>query len=173
MGLLPRSHAFEEFQHWRRGQHLTCSQKRFTRRRLSLLTKKSWPVLKGKAHNALVVCEWLVGQAEAHKVTSRNAQLMYAVVWAWHTFFNVCRAEPLILSDRALNAIRTLKPLMFDAWNELAWIHQAASIPAWKCIPNMHPMCACFVVKHVRCFSDNWKWRSVPGRSTSILHLTS
>ncbi len=78
---------YDEFRAWSAAEKKGHSQPRFTPLKLSLKSKKSFAVLKCKAHNSLVVLEWLATLVSKHNGGSNYHDIRECVTWAWNKFF--------------------------------------------------------------------------------------
>ena len=129
--------AWDYFVNWAHAHSKTHTQKCFTALRLSLQTRWSWPELKGKAHNALVVMEWLGTIARRHDGVARS-ELRACVAWAFNEFFHVVRTAGDWLSDRHLDRLRGTRIFMFHGYNTLSREAARQGIPLYKMIPKHH-----------------------------------
>ena len=129
--------AWDSFINWARAHNKIHTQRCFTSLRLSLRNRMSWPELKGKAHNALVVMEWLGAIAQRHDGTA-HSELRACVAWGFNEFFHVVRIAGDWLSCRQLDRLRYTKIWVFDGYNKLSNEAARQGIPHYKIIPKHH-----------------------------------
>ena len=120
---------------------MRSTQKRFTRHKLSMKRMKSFPLLKGKAHNTLVVLQWLQHLCQVHSDGSADHSLRHTIAFSWHKFFQLCRESPRFLGDDAVAEIIHLSKYMFHGWVGAAELAHIANLAFWKLIPKHHLMC--------------------------------
>ncbi len=135
-----RSDAYDEFRIFCKDNRLDTTQKRFTTLKLSMSRNHAFPVLKGKAHNELVVLAWGVHKCLQTRDGSHEAELRFAVAHAWHRFFELCRAAPRFLPEEAIEEIKVLQPRMFKGWVTAANLAQVQGKALWELIPKHHIM---------------------------------
>ena len=138
--------AWAAFDTWAKAHNKKHNVKLWTRWRLSLTTMKSFPKLKCKAHDALVVLEWVAHMSNKHVVDCGDLPQEYGelrawLCWSWHRFFWVCRTCGAEFSDAETSELRSLKPYMFTAWNRILQVAIDGGVPAWKMLPKLHVMC--------------------------------
>eukprot|EP00974_Lingulodinium_polyedra_P064505 6232560-Lingulodinium_polyedra.AAC.1 len=123
--------AFEEFCAWTRAHHKPHTQKRFTVASMSLTTRLSWPCLKGKAHNALVVQEWLAHKTKevCESDCSTYAALRACVAWGFATFHHVVRRAGAWLSSADVEQIRSTAPFVLGGYNALSAAAREKNVP--------------------------------------------
>ena len=140
--------AFDEFLSWSGANMIEHSQKRFTVAKLSLKTLKSFPLLKGKAHNELVVQQWMAKITSDvihwHRANGREISeyqtLRACICWAWDTFFAVCRSAGPEFNDAEVAKLTECGTFMFHGWNEAASMSIRDGKPRWNMIPKHHAM---------------------------------
>ena len=146
------SYAFEDLLTWSAQERKPHSQKRFTVAKLTLTSLQSFPVLKGKAHNQLVVQEWLATKTAEYNDSLRSqglavsdySKLRACIAWAWHSFFWVLRNAGSELDDSEVRKIEECGLFMFHGWNEAAALAIANNEPRWQMIPKLHMMWHCW-----------------------------
>lgn len=134
------SRAFDDFAAWSKVNKKEHNQPRFTVAKLSLKSKKSFPYLKGKAHNSLVITEWLATLVSVHNSGSHYHNLRECVAWSWNTFFTMLRSAKTFLSDSEMATVAKCEPLMFKGFAALEKIAFEQRKPLFKMLPKIHLM---------------------------------
>ena len=132
--------AFSDFKTFASERKLTHSHKRFTPLRLSLTSLSSFPLLKGKAHNILVVQAWLSMLCVTKSDGTAYSNLRACICTSWDRFFKVLKAAGPELNHAEVAELERQGLFMFDGWAEAAKQTMAAGRPAWKLLPKMHLM---------------------------------
>ena len=148
--------AWDSFFNWAHAHNKVHTQKCFNTLRLSLKNLLSWPLLKGKAHNALVVMEWLGTIARRHVDGTARSELRASVAWGFNEFVHVVRAAGDWLSDLHLDRLHHTKVFIFHGYNTLSREAARQGIPHYKMIPKHH------VLLHV--YMDMMRTRRNAGR---------
>eukprot|EP00969_Alexandrium_andersonii_P290458 12837862-Alexandrium_andersonii.AAC.1 len=105
-------------------------------------TKACVPILKAKAFNALVICEWLASvckdavQREGTDYAADRACMM----WGLHEFFRVLRSSPMWLSKSQLQTLRRARNTFFFLYFRLALLSSEGGSRLYSFIPKFHMM---------------------------------
>ena len=102
--------AWAAFDTWAKAHNKKHNVKLWTRWRLALTTMKSFPKLKCKAHDALVVLEWVAHMSNKHVVDCGDLPQEYGelrawLCWSWHRFLGFAvPVEPSFLMRKHPNS---------------------------------------------------------------------
>lgn len=119
---LQLSSAYEDFRLFCRRHRITCSQPRFTVSRLSMTCRKTIPMLKCKAWNAICICEWLCEVCKLSAATCPNdnaKRQRAAMMWGFAAFHNVLRGN-CWLTDGELQQLRAARDAMLHCYHALS-----------------------------------------------------
>ena len=131
--------AYDDFCRWAKRAAQKHTEKRFTVAKLSLKTLRSWPTFKSKAHNALVVQEWLGHVVQEACDGAMYKELRATVVWAFVEFFQTIRSSTTqFLSDNDVSKIAMLETSLFKCYNQLSQLAADNNLPLYKMIPKHH-----------------------------------
>lgn len=101
--------------------------------------------LKSKAHDMIVITEWLVSLViEPAKLACPQrgtyyCELRAGIVWSWAKFFEIIRNAGVIFNDS--EKANDITPLMFDGWRAATQWSIENRQPLWKIFPKLHLMC--------------------------------
>ena len=131
--------AWLDFCEWCRSEGLAHSQQCFTPATLSSSKVNDWALLKGKAHNASVVCKWLASFTSRREQTG-TMRLMSHVFRCLSEADRVFSAGPFWLDDHHALILQQCKDTLFPAWKALAMDAASRGLARWNAIPKLHMM---------------------------------
>ncbi len=133
--------AHHNFSRWAKHNKQEHTVKAFTRCGFSMYTlNTSFPCLKGKAHNCLVVARWLEAKCAEFRGVSEYAQLRANVMWGWVEFFEVAgnTEDRDFMNATELQRLDSACKLILHGSSKLARINCEAGKARWKTIPKLH-----------------------------------
>lgn len=135
--------AYSDFAVWCTRNHSEHTIKSFGVRKLSMLTLNfSWPSLKGKAHNCLVVTRWLSAKCSEYSSESEYALIRSTVITAWADFFHISAhtEDPNWMNDSELAKLQTATDIILHGTNALASMNAEIPKLRWKMRCKMHEL---------------------------------
>ena len=138
--------ATASFKQWMQTNNRRCSHPRFTVRRLTLSDKESTPTLKAKAHNSVVVVEWL--ESVTHRVNVAHPCHSYyrdraTMVWGLAEFYRILRRSGRWLTTAQLGELKTARDATLVMFKKLADMAADESSRLYPCRPKMHVFDEC------------------------------
>ena len=132
--------AFEDFVFWSQSANQQHTLKRFTRLQFCMRTASgSFPCLKGKAHNSLVLCRWLDSVCSAFKNKSSYCRLRWQILWAWVAMFDIClSSDPDFLTPAEAKQFDDATGILLHGSKVLARLCASDSVARWKLRPKLH-----------------------------------
>lgn len=130
-------HAYNHFRTWMRMNALTCSQPAFTVSGLSMSTLNSWPCLRAKAFNTLMVTKWLgnymLCEAKASP-QNEHVQRCATMLWGFTRVFDVCDEASMFLTPTQISELGKSREASLFSYAALA-IEASSAAPAKALFP--------------------------------------
>ena len=135
--------AYQEFRRFCRARGLCCSQPRFTSGRLSMLKKKTWPMLKAKAWNNMCVLDWLACVASETAGENEYHRDRAAMLWGFSRFHGLLRGCGTWLGEADVAALTQARNAMLRRYNSLALVAAEDGLHKWPMKSKHHMLDHC------------------------------
>ena len=133
--------AFSDFKDWLRSKQLTSSHPGFNALGLSMHTLSDCPMLKVKAANCLLVCQWLSDvccRDAAALPSGHHDQIRATTLWGFAQTFSILQSEQHWVSDDAVHRLRTTRAASCQGYNALSAFAEASKINRFPMKPKLH-----------------------------------
>ena len=143
------SAATDSFKEWQTANKDTCSQPKFTVRKLSLTRLQQMPTLKAKAHNSMVVLRWL--EAETRRVLARHPGNTYfrdraTMVWGLCEVYRICKRAPQWMSEEQLEELKYARAATLTCFVKLSKMAAEDGSTLYPRRPKMHVFDECIQI---------------------------
>ncbi len=148
--------AFDDFKNWLKTRQLQSSHPLFTVLGLSMHTLADCPMLKVKAANCLLVCQWLseLCCADAHAEGDDYKKVRATTLWGFSETFSILQGQDHWISDTAAEHLMCTRAAALQGYNTLACVAVEREINRFPMKPKIH------LFDH--CMRDTCKYRENP-----------